>query len=89
MYEGQFQLIVFDGYIIAMLVLGLGNSWAFCFYLKIYASCLYKRNLISLCCSCNLNTLRQALFKVHNLFLFSGKKLHHVCLIKLIASCLS
>ena len=68
MCEGQFQLIVFDGYVIAVLVLGLGSSWAFCFYLKIDASCLYKRNLIASCCSCNLNTLDKHYLKFTNFF---------------------
>ena len=79
MCERQFQLIVFDGYIIAMLVFWLGNSWAFCSCLKLDASGLYKGNLIAFCCSCNLNSLGQILFRVHNPFVFSKKE---------IASCL-
>ena len=81
MCERQFQLIVFDGYIIAVLVFKLCNSWAFCSYLKIDASHLYKRNLVALCCSCNLNRLGQILFRVPNPLVFSEKKLHHVYLI--------
>ena len=81
MCEKQFQLMVFDGYLIAMLVFQLGNSWAFCAYLKLDASCLYKRNLGVPCCSCNVNSLGQILFRVHNPLVFSEKKLHHVYLI--------
>ena len=81
MCERQFQLIVFDGYLIAMLVFQLGNPWAFCSYLELDVSCLYKGNLIASCCSCNLNRPGQILFRVHNPLVFSEKKLHHVYLI--------
>ena len=36
---------------------------------------------VALCCSCNVNSLGQILFRVHNPLVFSEKKLHHVYLI--------
>ena len=61
-----------------MLVFQLGDSWAFCSYLKLDASCLYKRkNFNSVVLFLQFEYTQTNIIQSSQPFLlFSGKKLH-------------